>query len=151
MTEPSEIVYAAHTATCTFYLDTAGICVDVAVIRESGVVLSTSYRSVERTAAQCVGAQYVASVDPRATGLLAELPRAGSAMLFARVDAKGRVSLLRTGPLIRFESYKTDNPFIDRPSESVQTSAPDLSTFERARHRSSPPPAPPLPRRIRSR
>jgi hypothetical protein len=137
VSERREIVYAAQTAACTFYLDTEGICVEVAVARESDVVLATSYRSVQRTAAQCVGAQYVASVDPRAAGLLSELPRAGAAMLFARVDESGRVSLLRSGPLIRFESYETDNPFAERPSESIQTSAPDLSTF--ARQRTSPP------------
>jgi hypothetical protein len=73
--------------------------------------------------------------------MLAEMPRVGAAMLFARVDERGRVSLVRTGVVTRFEGHHED-PFAGEktkkkravtgppravaPSESVETSAPIL-------------------------
>jgi hypothetical protein len=73
--------------------------------------------------------------------MLAEMPRVGSAMLFARVDERGRVSLVRTGIVTRFESHRTDeDPFAEqRPSESVKTSAPPITPSMPARRPAKPP------------
>jgi hypothetical protein len=118
---PSEIVitYAAHTSSCSFLLDSDGICRRI-------VLAPKGKRSASRTAARCVGAQYVASLDGSAAGGLVEMPRVGAAMLFARVDERGRVSLVRTGTVTAFESHANEDPFVD--PGTVETSAPDLLT-----------------------
>jgi hypothetical protein len=119
-TPPSiDITYAAHTASCTFLLDSEGICRRI-------VVAPKGKRSASRTASRCVGAQYVASLDGSAAGGLVEMPRVGAAMLFARVDERGRVSLVRTGVVISFESNAGEDPFLD--SGTVETSAPEIET-----------------------
>jgi hypothetical protein len=119
-TPPSiDITYAAHTASCTFLLDAEGICRRI-------VVAPQGKRSAARTAARCVGAQYVASLDGSAAGGLVEMPRVGAAMLFARVDERGRVSLVRTSVVLSFESNAGEDPFAD--SGTVETSAPELET-----------------------
>jgi hypothetical protein len=114
-----DIIYAAHTASCTFLLDSEGICRRI-------VVAPKGKRSTSRTASRCVGAQYVASLDGSAAGGLVEMPRVGAAMLFARVDERGRVSLVRTAAVISFESKAGEDPFVD--SGTVETSAPELET-----------------------
>jgi hypothetical protein len=113
------ITYAAHTSSCTFLLDSDGICRRI-------VLAPKGKRSASRTAARCVGAQYVASLDGSAAGGLVEMPRVGAAMLFARVDERGRVSLVRTGTVTAFESHANEDPFVD--SGTVETSAPELVT-----------------------
>jgi hypothetical protein len=119
-TPPSiDITYAAHTASCTFLLDSEGICRRI-------VVAPKGKRSASRTASRCVGAQYVASLEGSAAGGLVEMPRVGAAMLFARVDDRGRVSLVRTGVVLSFESNAGEDPFAD--SGTVETSAPELET-----------------------
>lgn len=117
--ETFEIVYAAHTANCTFLLDADGIC------RKIVVVPSNKGRDGSRNAARCVGAQYVASLDAGTPGCLVEMPRVGASMLFARVDERGRVALVRTGVVTFFEQSRPDkhDPF---DSVSVKTSAPEL-------------------------
>lgn len=127
-----EFAYAAHTATCTFLLDQAGIC--------RRVVMSSAKRPNEgKPLARCVGAQYVASLDTRAAGSLVELPRVGASMLFARVDDRGRVSLVRTGIVTKFESRvraprkPTHDPFAE--TDGVQTSAPDVAPSSTPRPR----------------
>jgi hypothetical protein len=117
---PIDIAYAAHTSSCTFLLDSEGICRRI-VMQPKG-----KRRESSRTSVRCVGAQYVASVDGSATGGLVEMPRVGAAMLFARVDERGRVSLVRTGTITAFESYASEDPFVE--SRSVETSIPDFST-----------------------
>ena len=84
-----------------------------------------------RTADRCVGAQYVASLDGSAAGGLIEMPRVGAAMLFARTDDRGRISLVRTGIVTSFESMVAEDPFVD--SVDVETSAPVLATKSNAR------------------
>lgn len=132
---PYEISYAAHTQGCTFLLDAEGIC------RQVVVSPNNQRREQARAASRCVGAQFVAALDPSAAGLLAEKPRVGGSMLFARVDERGRVSLVRTGHLTGFERYRADDPFESDPlpSMSVETSAPPLakSVAPRARSGSS--------------
>ncbi len=120
VTESFEITYAAHTATCTFLLDSEGIC------RRIVMAPTGKRQSASRNAARCVGAQYVASLDPSVPGCLVEMPRVGVAMLFARVDERGRVALVRTGVVTRFEAKREKNhdPFED--TGQVSTSAPKL-------------------------
>ncbi len=124
-----EITYAAHTASCTFLLDGEGICRRI-------VMASHVKRKESQTAARCVGAQYVASLDPTATGCMVEMPRVGAAMLFARVDERGRVSLVRTGPCTGFEQTESENPF---DSVSVKTSAPEITPRTQPSAAASPP------------
>lgn len=118
--------YAAHTATCTFLLDSEGICRKV--VLAPGAHANPRARETARAAHRCVGAQYVASLDGAAAGFLIDTPKIGTAMLFARTDENGRISLVRTGHVTRFERYAED-PFTqeERPSV-VATSAPPLST-----------------------
>jgi hypothetical protein len=127
--ETFDIRYAAHTATCTFLLDAEGICRRV-------VMAPHAKRKETQTASRCVGAQYVASLDASAAGCLIELPRPGTSMLFARVDERGRVSLVRTGGITKFEEEAAHDPF---DSVSVKTSAPEITP------RMPPPPKRKLP------
>jgi hypothetical protein len=121
--EAIEIAYAAYTATCTFLLDEAGICRRV-------VMASTKRPNESKPLARCVGAQYVASLDARISGGLLELPRVGASMLFARADDRGRIALVRTGVVSKFESRgaarrkPTQDPFAQ--TDGVRTSAPEL-------------------------
>lgn len=112
------IAYAAHTDACTFYLDDDGICRRVLKKRAQGA--SASARAEDK-AERCLGAQYVASLDPNAEGFLAALPRIGVPMLFAYVGENGRIALVRTGPVLRFEEHGTPD---DRPSQ--RTTRPTL-------------------------
>jgi hypothetical protein len=91
------IAYAAHTDTCTFYLDEDGICRHV--VRHRGEVA----RDVD-PAQRCIGAQYVASLDPTARGMLAAMPRLGVPLIFAYVGENGRIALVRTGAIAKFEA-----------------------------------------------
>ena len=109
-------------------------------------------REAGQNASQCVGAQYVATLDPEVPGCLVELPKVGSPMLFARVDGNGRVSLVRTGNVVAFEMKQAEeqlDPF--RESVGVLTSAPaadELRTTRktrRAAHDVAPPHAVPPP------
>lgn len=127
VSDPFEITYAAHTPTCTFLLDSAGICRRIVVDPGSNKSLQSKGRDAARSAARCVGAQYVAALDPRVSGMLADLPRVGAAMLFACVDERGRVSLVRTGLVTRFETHRAEDPFAEPEQAhctSVVTSAP---------------------------
>jgi len=142
-TETFDIVYAAHTASCTFLLDAEGMC------RRIVMVPKGKRRESSRSAAKCVGAQYVASLDPGAAGGLVEMPRVGTAMLFARIGERGRISLVRTGVLTSFESIRAHDPFA--ASASVETSAPALSP-RRPGHAGAGAPAirPSAPRTVRT-
>jgi hypothetical protein len=125
-----EITYAAHTASCTFLLDSEGFCRRIVVSPSSTRDLTKRARDLRSVAARCVGAQYVASLDPAVSGLLADKPRVGASMLFARVDERGRVSLIRTGVVTKLEMRRED-PFAepaDAPSTSVETSAPPITS-----------------------
>lgn len=52
---------------------------------------------------RCVGAQFVATLDPLTPGLLGIVPQVGVSLLFVRLDGK-KASLLRFGPLVRFDA-----------------------------------------------
>jgi hypothetical protein len=100
-----EISYAAYTESATFMLDAKGICLWVAPSPSSNGT-GEMWRGRE-AADRCVGAQYVASIDMDVQGGLVELPKIGAPLIFAAVDENGRVSLLRSGPLLRFEPKKS--------------------------------------------
>lgn len=121
MPEGHDIAYAIHTAACTFLLDGEGVC--------QRVIVAPHARKLPKNAmnaSRCVGAQYVASLDPSVPGCLVELPSAGLSMLFARVDERGRISLVRTDSVTRFESKRSFDPFAS--TSGVRTSAPELPT-----------------------
>lgn len=98
-----QVAYAVHTGSCTFLLDDQGVC--VWVIPAHGV----SAR-VAANAQRCIGAQYLASMDTRADGLLVSVPKLGAPMLFGLVNADGRISLVRTGRVVRFEDRRPRPP-----------------------------------------
>jgi hypothetical protein len=100
-----EIAYAAHTESCTLMLDADGVCRWV-VASNGGEPRSGKS---QQAAARCIGAQYIASLDFDAPGGLVEMPRPGLPMLFARTDPDtGRIYVVRTGPIVRFEKKVAD-------------------------------------------
>jgi hypothetical protein len=92
-----EIVYAAHTRSGVFMLDAEGVC---------RWAVAQPGRTGEKVPERIVGAQYLATLDVNAEGALVDLPRIGCPMLFAATDENGRVRLVRTPPLLRFEDRR---------------------------------------------
>ena len=90
------IAYAAHTETCTFFLDEEGICRRVLRRKRAN-------KEENDAAERCIGAQYVASMDVETRGGLIPMPRPGKPMIFAYIGKNGRIGLVRTGPIARFE------------------------------------------------
>jgi hypothetical protein len=127
--ERFEITYAAHTATCTFLLDAEGIC------RRIVMLPGSKRRDASKNAARCIGAQYVATLDPTVPGCLVEMPKVGTPMLFARVDSRGRVALVRTGAITSFETKRADDPDPFAESIGVMTSAPSAQELQTPRAR----------------
>lgn len=108
-----EIVHIAHSARCALLLDDGGVCRwFVLKVDDDEAVLAAAKR--------CVGAQFVATLDPDAPGLLGHEPKVGANLLLARVD-DGRVSLVRFGPLSAFET-------LDEPAEPEKTAAEPETT-----------------------
>ena len=134
MKERFDITYAAHTATCTFLLDAEGIC------RRIVMLPGSKRREASKNASRCIGAQYVATLDPTVPGCLVEMPKIGTPMLFARVDPRGRVALVRTGPITSFETRRADDPNPDPFAESigVMTSAPSAAELQTPRSKAPP-------------
>ena len=77
------IHYVAQTRDHLLMLDEDGICIDVhrRRIDRDG--------SASEGAAHCLGAQYVAALDPSEPGFLAHSPTLGVPMLFAKVGSTG--------------------------------------------------------------
>ena len=131
-----EIVYAAYTETGTFMLDERGVC---------RWAVAPPGKTHAKIPERIVGAQYVATLDMSTRGGLVDLPEVGCPMLFAAVDENGRIQLVRTQPLLRFEDKRL-------PSDSRSRSAPppallDESERTPAQPASVPPsvPSTPLP------
>jgi hypothetical protein len=101
---PIDAAYAAYTDACTFFLDENGVCVRVILTRRAPDELTLGGRTRARAADRCVGAQYVASIAPGVAGSLVSTPEFGAPMLFAYLGADGRIGVIRTGPLVRFEN-----------------------------------------------
>ncbi len=103
-----DIAYVAFTGAATFMLDATGVCRWVTSVPGSA--------HSQEAADRCVGAQYVASVDTNVYGALVDLPRVGKPMIFAAVGANGRISLVRTGPLLKFEAKRKPSGVHERPT-----------------------------------
>jgi len=117
------IAYAAHTDSCTFFLDEEGYC--RRVLRRRGL-------ADEGAAQRCIGAQYVASLDFETRGGLVAMPQVGAPMLFAYVDENSRIALVRTGAVRRFEpagATKPDSGVRERPSDQFETH-PEMAPAE---------------------
>jgi len=91
--------YVAQTRDHLLMLDENGVCLHVHRRHKDGGDEATD------GAIACIGAQFVASLDPREAGFLAHAPTVGVPLLFAKVGADGRISVVRTGPLERFEAH----------------------------------------------
>ncbi len=130
-----EIVYAAHTQSGVFMLDAEGVC---------RWAVAHPGRVGERVPERIVGAQYLATLDLTAEGALVDFPRVGCPMLFAATDpVTGRVRLVRTPPLLRFEDRR--NAPTRRPLASKFETDEDRTPVAQARTSSIPPPPETLP------
>lgn len=127
-----ELKYAAHTAACTFFLDGDGVCRRIMLTKKGRTGGGSS------KAERCLGAQYVASLDPERPAQLIALPTAGAPMMFAHVDKSGRVSLVRTGPVDRFEDMESGTDGASLPSESEAPPASEPSVTAPRREASGP-------------
>lgn len=89
----TEFLYAVHTDVCTYLLDENGIVT---------WVLSPNPQTAKL--AVCMGAQFVACVDPRVEGaIVGELKEGARALFVAISKDNGRAQLLRTGPIRRVQ------------------------------------------------
>ena len=110
-----DIAFVAQTRVCTFLLDAEGICLWTIPRPEAS--------AKEREAAElCLGAQYVASLDRDAEGLLIKDPKEGTRLVFARVGDDGRVRLVRSGPLLEFRVTEKDE--VPMSTERPMSAAP---------------------------
>lgn len=97
-----EFLYAVHTDVCTYLLDENGICT---------WVLSANPQTAKLMV--CMGAQFVACVDPRVEGaIVGELKEGARALLVSISKETGRAQLLRTGPIRRVQ-YREGGESID--------------------------------------
>jgi hypothetical protein len=129
-----DLAYVAHSSRCALLLDSEGICRWVVPKADPD---DPEASQVIGAARRCVGAQYVATLDPEAEGLLCHEPRVGKTMLFATVT-RGRVALVRFGPLVRFESLDEEaraTPAPERTDDAKPDEAkhPELAAPEPAR------------------
>jgi hypothetical protein len=112
-----EIAYKALTETCTLLLDANGIC--------RSVLAATSSQHdrparIPVSAERCIGAQFVATLDLRDPRGLTHMPEVGAPMLFARIEIDGRITLVRSAPLISFETVtQVDSGVRERPEHNV--------------------------------
>jgi hypothetical protein len=89
-----------------FLLDADGFCRGITSATRDPEVLGR----VRDIAAQCIGAQYVASIDMTAPGALVDLPLPGAQLVFAVVSAEGRVALVRTAPILSVQTVADPVP-----------------------------------------
>lgn len=111
-----DIAFVAQTRVCTFLLDAEGIC--------RWTIPRPEASDREREAAElCLGAQYVASLDRDAEGLLVKDPTQGKNLLFARVGDDGRIRLVRSGPLLELRVTTEDEVPLsaERPTPPAPT------------------------------
>ncbi len=118
------LAYAATTEGCTFLLDENGICRRVMLSRSRRADTTLGGRTRAQAARQCVGAQYVASIDVRVEGGLVPMPRVGAPMLFAYTGEDGRYAVVRTGPLLRFETIVPDDMRSPDSAPTTEVSVP---------------------------
>lgn len=107
------IAYVAQTRDHMLMLDEEGVCLHVHRRRSD-----TSANGVDASAQgaiRCVGAQYVAALDPSEPGFLVQKPKLGVPMIFAKADPTGKIALVRTGALERFDTRAVSGVY-ERPS-----------------------------------
>ncbi len=129
-----DVAFVAQTESCSYLLDADGICRWV-------IPSANANENARQVAKRCVGAQYVASLDAKEAGLLVHDPKPGRALVFARIDDRGRVSLLRSGTLLEFTAV--DAPAEEEP-KAAAASEPQVEAKpakERAVERASEPAA----------
>ncbi len=116
-----DIAYTAHTETCTLLLDAEGICRSVlAVSSRASSNGGARPTRIPCSAERCVGAQYVATLDVREPGAMTAIPAPGAQMLFAKTEKNGRITLIRSAPVVRFESSapkRIESGVHERPEE----------------------------------
>jgi hypothetical protein len=126
------VAYIAYTERHVLMLDGEGVCIRVEPLSGRGLSPAriAGRGSPDQPAAagsdgalRCIGAQYVASIDPGEPGGLAHLPRAGISMLFAAVDPSGRIFCVRAGPLTHFESSAADDSGVHSTPNDTQKQA----------------------------
>lgn len=100
-----KMAYAVHTRTCTYLLDSAGVC----------RWLVSPQSAVPKHVRKCMGAQFVACLDLEVEGALVGELKVGGMALFVRQTDEHMV-LLRTGKIIRVD---------DRTVEDSSNQAPD--------------------------
>ena len=127
-----DVAFVAQTESCSYLLDADGICRWV-------IPSAQANENARQVAKRCVGAQYVASLDANEAGLLVHEPKPGRALVFARLDEKGRVSLLRSGTLLEFTAV--DSPAAEDPADAKAEEA----KTEEARTEEAKTEAPPAP------
>jgi len=149
------IAYSATTMACTFLLDADGVCRRVLMKRERRADATLGGRTRTQAARRCIGAQYVATIDVQVEGGLVPMPRVGSPMLFAYAGEDGRLAVVRTGPLVKFETVApaktTEIPIDwDDPEDDDCNTVPLQQSGERKTPRTlldvdpwTPPPPPP--------
>ncbi len=116
-TDSVPVAHIAYTERNVLMLDGEGVCVRVEPLR--GRDASTANDGALR----CIGAQYVASIDPGVPGGLVHHPRVGTSMLFAAVDPTGRIFCVRAGPLTHFESAAADDSGVHSTPNDTQKRA----------------------------
>lgn len=116
-----DLAYAAFTEACVFGLDEAGICREI--LPKAG-----ASRAMLTLAMRCVGAQYVASLDGSVEGFLTQVPTKGTRLLFARTEEGGRIVLVRSGPIQRFETLFGDD--LSASSELATVRYPNVDDHE---------------------
>jgi hypothetical protein len=146
------IVYVAQTRDHLLMLDEEGVCVRVQRRWEN------RGDDAADGADCCVGAQYVAALDPREAGYLAPSPTIGVPMLFAKLMPTGKIRVVRTGPLERFEERASGMFERARNVDPTRITRPDLEfdaarrddeptgAFRRGELRRTEPPKAPAPR-----
>lgn len=123
------VVYSAHTEACTLMLDENGVCEWAAPTGRG------------RVPERIVGAQFVASLDVSTPGALVGEPREGVPMLFAATDEEGRISLIRTSNLVRWDDRRDHSGVVSTFSQGrLRPSLDELAP--RGRRSSNPPPSP---------
>ena len=120
-----EIAYIAHTETCTLLLDADGVCRSV-LAASSRAASNGGARPtrIPSSAERCIGAQYVATLDLREAGGMTAMPQPGAQMLFARTEKNGRITLIRSAPVIRFEAAPTKRVESGVHTRPEQTTVP---------------------------
>src|ERR1035437_8512723 len=107
------IAYVAHTQDHLLMLDEEGECIQL-VPRTQDLKDEAS-----DGATCCVGAQYVAALDPKEPGFLAHSPTLGVPMLFAKVGASGKIAIVRTGALKCFEVRGSNSGVYERTGPGI--------------------------------